>query len=105
MKAWLFGLAGSAVSCIALGAPPDAARQEQLVYLLRQDCGSCHGLQLTGGLGPPLTVGAVGNYAADYLAAIILNGRPGTAMPPFDRLLTPEEARFIADYLISMESR
>ena len=32
--------------------PPE--RQDQLRYLLRQDCGSCHGMTLKGGLGPAL---------------------------------------------------
>jgi cytochrome c55X len=27
-------------------------RQRELIRMVRQDCGSCHGLQLTGGLGP-----------------------------------------------------
>ena len=31
---------------------PSAARQDELLHLLRQDCGSCHGLTLRGGLGP-----------------------------------------------------
>lgn len=29
-------------------------RQKQLIHLLKQDCGSCHGLTLKGGLGPAL---------------------------------------------------
>ena len=33
----------------------DGARQSQLIRMVRQDCGSCHGIQLTGGLGPALT--------------------------------------------------
>lgn len=36
-------------------APPTAQRQQELVRMVRQDCGSCHGLRLTGGLGPALT--------------------------------------------------
>jgi cytochrome c55X len=105
MKAWLCGLVTSVISIGAFAAPPDPDRQQELVYLLRQDCGSCHGMQLTGGLGPPLTSGAIGSYAAEYLEAVILKGRPGTAMPPFDRLLTPDEARWLAEYLISREAR
>ena len=38
----------------ALAAEPDVARQKQLVHLVRQDCGSCHGMTLNGGLGPAL---------------------------------------------------
>lgn len=38
--------------CPPLHAAPDAQRQAQLQHLLEQDCGACHGLHLTGGLGP-----------------------------------------------------
>ncbi len=37
---------------LPVGAAVDARRLE---HLLTQDCGACHGLHLTGGLGPPLT--------------------------------------------------
>ena len=35
-------------------AAPDATRQAELRYLLKQDCGSCHGMTMKGGLGPAL---------------------------------------------------
>ena len=31
-----------------------AERQTELRNLVHQDCGSCHGMRLTGGLGPAL---------------------------------------------------
>jgi len=31
-----------------------AERQTELLYLLKQDCGSCHGMTLQGGLGSSL---------------------------------------------------
>ncbi len=77
-------------------APEAAARLGDLV---RQDCGSCHGLTLKGGLGKPLTAEALAQWDREQLAAIILDGVPGTPMPPWRPLLTEAEARFIADML------
>jgi cytochrome c55X len=75
-------------------APPDARRHE-LLKLLRQDCGSCHGMRLTGGLGPALTPQALKNKPAASLTATILSGRPGTAMPPWHPFLTETEAQWL----------
>lgn len=86
-----------AASSGAGGITPEAAAR--LGELVRQDCGSCHGLTLKGGLGKPLTAKALAQWDRDQLAAIILNGVPGTPMPPWRPLLTEAEARFIADML------
>ena len=40
-------------------AAPDPERARELVHIVRQDCGSCHGLTLKGGLGPALTAEAL----------------------------------------------
>ena len=77
-------------------APEAAARLDNLV---RQDCGSCHGLTLKGGLGKPLTAESLAQWDREQLTAIILDGVPGTPMPPWRPLLTEAEARFIADML------
>ena len=77
-------------------APAAAARLSNLV---RQDCGSCHGLTLKGGLGKPLTRRALRNGIAISSSAIILDGVPGTPMPPWRPLLTEAEARWIAAML------
>ncbi|RQP06379.1 MAG: cytochrome c [Paracoccus sp. BP8] len=89
----------------AIAGPPDAARQDQLRHLVRQDCGSCHGLRLTGGLGRPITAGALAGRDAEDLAGLILDGMPGTAMPGWRPLLTEDEARWIADYLLTTETQ
>jgi cytochrome c55X len=73
----------------------DAARSVELVHLVRQDCGSCHGLTLNGGLGPALVPDALKGKPADYLKAIILHGRAGTAMPPWMRFLSDADAEWI----------
>ncbi len=75
---------------------PDATRSAELVRMVRQDCGSCHGMRLTGGLGPALTREALADFPLDSLAAVIFHGRPGTPMPPWKAMLSEPEARWIA---------
>ena len=58
-------------------------RMAELQALLRNDCGACHGMTLQGGLGPALTPAALAGRSADTLRAVIRDGRPGTAMPPW----------------------
>ena len=74
---------------------PSAARRAELITLVRQDCGSCHGLTLKGGLGPSLLPDALRGKPADSLTAVILHGRPGTPMPPWQRFLNEEESGWI----------
>lgn len=76
-----------------------AEREQELETLLYQDCGSCHGMTLRGGLGPALPESRMNAYSRDGLAALILNGVAGTAMPGWAGLLTEEEARWLADHL------
>ena len=80
-------------------AQPDAARQKQLVNLVRQDCGSCHGMTLKGGLGKALLPGELRDLATSSLASIILDGIPDTPMPPWRGLLQEDEALWIARQL------
>ncbi|MFB2530587.1 cytochrome c [Paracoccus sp. p4-l81] len=83
------------------GAQPIApARQAELEHIVTQDCGSCHGLRLTGGLGRAITPDDLEGRDPEVLALLILDGVPGTAMPPWRPLLTEAEARWIADYLL-----
>lgn len=79
----------------------DAPRQRELVHLVRQDCGSCHGLTLQGGLGPALTPAALAGKPAEGLAATILGGRPGTPMPPFRGMISEAEAEWIVQRLMA----
>jgi cytochrome c55X len=79
--------------------PPAPARQTELRHLVRHDCGSCHGLTLAGGLGPALNAQALADKPVEYLQAMILRGRPGTAMPGWNGLLSDHDARWIAEQL------
>jgi cytochrome c55X len=71
----------------------------KLANLVRQDCGSCHGLTLKGGLGKPLTADRMTQWDRSQIVHIILDGVPGTPMPPWRPLLSEADARWIADSL------
>jgi cytochrome c55X len=98
-RSWLSGalaLIATMAPAMAGEAVPDPVK---LANLVRQDCGSCHGLTLKGGLGKPLTVEQLSPWDRDQLVHIILDGIPGTPMPPWRPLLSELDARWIADQL------
>ena len=78
---------------------PTANRQKELTYMVQQDCGSCHGMTLKGGLGPSLLPERISVLPKDYLVKAITHGRPGTPMPPWAPLLTPGEIHWIVEQL------
>lgn len=94
-------IAAALVLATALPCAADipAERAAALEHMVIQDCGSCHGLTRKGGLGSPLTAEALSHAEPEGLALIILDGVPGTAMPPWRPLLTEDEAIWIARYL------
>lgn len=85
----------------ALANPVDPVALERFVV---QDCGSCHGLTLKGGLGPDIRPQSLEHYDTDILQGVILDGVPGTPMPPWRPLITEAEAAWIADYLLKGEA-
>jgi cytochrome c55X len=99
--------------CILLGAgaaraqpaaapqQPEAARRDALVRIVRQDCGSCHGMRLTGGLGPALTRDALADKPLDSMVATIYHGRPGTPMPGWKTMISEADALWIAQQLFA----
>jgi len=88
-------------SVAAVRAEPSVNRQKELVHLVRQDCGACHGMSLKGGLGPALLPQALAGKPVEGLVATVLRGRPGTPMPPWQRFLTDDEAQWIVDRLVT----
>jgi len=76
-----------------------AARQNELLYFLKHDCGSCHGLTLKGGLGPSLLPQALKDKPKELLVLTILDGRENTAMPPWKSMLSEEDANWLAEQL------
>ena len=83
----------------AAAGEPAADRRVQLIQMVRQDCGSCHGLMLKGGLGPPLLPAALAEKDRISLQYTILDGRRGTAMPPWRPFMREDEALWIVDSL------
>ncbi|KZY86020.1 hypothetical protein A3741_27080 [Oleiphilus sp. HI0069] len=75
----------------------------ELDYLVKQDCGSCHGMLFKGGLGPALLPENIKAYSVEDLMAVILHGRPGTPMPPWKAILSEADANWIAKALKSGE--
>ena len=100
---WLLAALAGTSAVSAQAAPetgqPSPSRQQELVHVVRQDCGSCHGMKLTGGLGSPLTPERMRELPIDTLVATILHGRPGTPMPGWQTMLTESDARWIATQL------
>ena len=82
-------------------AEPSPARQKELIHLVRQDCGSCHGMTLQGGLGPALLPATLADKPVEGLVATIIGGRPGTPMPPWHRFLAEDEAQWIVAKLMT----
>ena len=81
--------------------PFSAERKAELSTMLVEDCGACHGLDLDGGLGPSLLRSDLLGKPRELLVAAILNGRPGTAMPPWHPLMTRQEAEWLLDQLLA----
>ncbi len=82
----------------AAGTVSDA-RKSELEHLVRQDCGSCHGMTLKGGLGKPLLPGDLAAMDETQIRDVILEGMPGTPMPPWKSLITRDDAQWIAERL------
>jgi cytochrome c55X len=97
-----FSLVFLSAGAHALAAEPTPERARELVRMVRQDCGSCHGMTLNGGLGPALTAAALKarDIPKDSLVATIVSGRPGTPMPPWHRFVSEAEAEWIVDRLL-----
>lgn len=84
---------------VASEADLSVERKEQLIHIVKQDCGSCHGMTLKGGLGPALLPENLEDKPVFFLQHTILHGRAGTAMPPWKTLLTEQESLWISQQL------
>lgn len=89
--AWLLAL----FAAVAAAEEPNPGRQQELLNMLKHDCGSCHGLPPKGGLGPSLMPEALAGISDESLIATIRDGRAGTAMPPWRDFLSPSETAWL----------
>ena len=89
--------------CLALSAAVSAdisaERQQYLDNLLKQDCGSCHGLTLKGGLGSSLLPEDLQARSDAALFMTIKQGLPGLAMPPWGELLSDNDIHWLVGRL------
>jgi cytochrome c55X len=72
-----------------------------LQHLLKQDCGSCHGMTLRGGLGPSLLPQDLSTRSVTALTQKILWGVPQRGMPAWQPLLSEAEAAWLAEQLVN----
>ena len=104
---WLllaFTMTGGFLAPPALSSAADILsreRQQELKYMVQQDCGSCHGMTLKGGLGPSLLPERIAVLPEQYLIEAVTHGRPGTPMPPWAPILTTAEIHWIVEQLKS----
>ncbi|NFV79575.1 c-type cytochrome [Magnetospirillum aberrantis] len=96
---FLVGATALGAASVSAAPIPAPARQEQLRALVTQDCGSCHGMTRKGGLGSPLLAENLAGIGDEALVATILDGRPGTPMPPWRALLSEDDALWIVHHL------
>ncbi|WP_019865394.1 c-type cytochrome [Methylovulum miyakonense] len=80
-------------------AEPTSARQTELHNLLKNDCGACHGLTLQGGMGPALLPEKLAGKPDELLVTTILEGRKGTAMPPWKPFMNRDEVVWLVGVL------
>ena len=85
----------------AHGEEITAERGAKLRHFVLHDCGSCHGMTMKGGLGSPLNPDDLAAYDEADIIAVILDGVPGTPMPPWRGLVSPDDAAWIARELKS----
>lgn len=85
-------------SALAYGEPAEA-RRDVLLHRLKHDCGSCHGMTMKGGLGPPLLPASIAGKSDEDLATVIRKGLPGTPMPPWDFEISQDEALWLVHRL------
>ncbi|MCK5877104.1 MAG: cytochrome c [Candidatus Marithrix sp.] len=90
----------STLQTSACADEPSSERQTELLYLLRHDCGACHGMTLKGGLGPSLLPEDLATKPKEFLFNTIIDGRMGTAMPPWKDFLTPGETNWLLKQLL-----
>lgn len=89
----------------SLAGEPSTERQSVLRNMLNHDCGACHGLTLKGGLGPALLPEALAGKPDVFLISTILNGREGTAMPPWQPFMNRDEAAWLVGILRKPETK
>ena len=92
----------AAATFLASAQHPDAKSEGARLFV--RNCSACHGDTGKGGRGPDLTTGDWKHGGSiDDLVKNIIQGIPGTQMPPIN--MPDEQARSIAEYLLSITAK
>lgn len=81
--------------------PPEIAGTGPAAFLYWDKCSGCHGVERQGGTGPALVPQRLADIDPGLLKGVINDGRPGTAMPPWEGTLTGEQVDELIGYILS----
>jgi mono/diheme cytochrome c family protein len=82
--------------------PGSPAANGQQIYFA--NCASCHGISASGSdLGPTLVSSDVAAKDDGYFRSTITDGKPGTSMPTWDSVLSPEQIEDVIAFLRSKQ--
>ncbi|HFD38581.1 MAG TPA: c-type cytochrome [Anaerolineae bacterium] len=91
----------TAESAAGAAGPGDPERGQSL---FAEKCASCHNADAQGGtLGPSLVRPELAAEDDDFFRETIINGRPGTAMPPWDGVLSAQDVEDIIAWLRTIQ--
>lgn len=92
----------SAEALVALSKSDEAVKEGKEVFV--KNCVACHGPDGGGVIGPNLTDNAwINGGTPDQIHHTIVNGVLAKGMPPWGRLLKPEEVDNVAAYVLSLQ--
>ena len=94
---------GTRLLVLLLGPAAAAGAQDRTgagEKLFETSCRICHGEAGVGNRAPALRSPRL---TPDYVARIIVDGKPGTMMPKFGSAFTPAQVRQLADYIASLQ--
>jgi mono/diheme cytochrome c family protein len=84
---------------LMLSSDPVLAQGPDGEALYRDHCGSCHGADRLGGLGPALIPEALARLKREQAAKVVAKGRPATQMPGFESALPAEAVAALIGYI------
>ncbi len=87
------------ISTLSQAENINVQRKSELMHLLKQDCGSCHGMTMKGGLGPALLPENLAGTPSYILVNTIKFGRETLAMPAWDGILNTKEIEWLVAQL------
>ncbi|WP_373035630.1 cytochrome D1 domain-containing protein [Sulfurimonas sp.] len=94
----------AALAVVSSGLLADTSKMD-VEKVFEKECQGCHGPNHEGGVGSDLRPKVIGKKNAYELADVVLNGRAGTAMPPFKNKFSKSDADAMVDYLQHFKGR